>query len=330
MNKDTQPSVPGQAPAQIADPVDPQIVRSQILALNDKALFQTGDYRAYLIKASEAPDAMQELYRLREVTFRGVGEGTGKALDTDSFDEYYHHLILWNIPDGEIVGAYRVGYGPDIIARKGISGFYSSTLVKFGPDAPEVLSQSMELGRSFIVEKYQKEVLPLKMMLTGLCIATIKDTKIHYCVGMVSISNALPDLYKSIIVESLEKIAPYHGAERFATPTNPFVKNFQGEDPGKYLENLEEKGIDACDRLIFTLTEGETRIPVLVRKYFNCGAKVVCFNVDPDFSDSLDAMIVLRLKDFPEASVRSFVRSLPQDLQDVIFEHFYGSFIAAR
>ena len=311
--------------AEIIPPVDPNLIRSQMAGLEHRILFETDDYKAYLIDAADAPDMMRELYRLREVTFRAVGEGTGKSLDTDPYDNYYRHLILWNIPNGEIVGAYRVGYGTDIISKHGgISGFYTSTLVDFGPEAEPILSHSMELGRSFVREEYQREVLPLKLLLAGLCVATTKDPMVNRCVGLVTMSAAMPDFYKSLTVHFLQRDFLLENADEFATPTTPFKPDFLQVDPDQLLQ-VPERDIDAFDHLLGALSDGKYRIPVLFRKYFSCGAYVSCVNVDPDFSDCVDAMIVLRLADFPPASIKSFVRSLPKEIQNEVLRHFYGS-----
>ena len=310
---------------EIIPPVDPDTIRAQVAGLDHRILFETGDYRAYLIAAADAPDLMRELYRLREVTFRAVGEGTGKALDTDPYDDYYRHLVLWNIPNGDLVGAYRVGYGPDIIASHGgISGFYTSTLVDFGPNAEPILSHSLELGRSFVQEKYQREVLPLKLLLAGLCVATTKDPQVDRCVGLVTMSASLPDFYKSLTVHFLKRDFLMEEADRFATPTTPFRPGFLRVDPDQLLQ-VPEHDIDAFDRILGAVSDGKYRLPVLFRKYFSCGARVSCVNVDPDFSDCVDAMIVLRLADFPPASIKSFIRSLPEGIQNEVLRHFYGS-----
>ncbi len=309
---------------EIIPPVDPALIRAQVEKLGDSAIFESGDYRAYIITASQAPDLMRELYRLREVTFRAVGEGTGKALDTDRYDDYYHHLILWNIPDGQIVGAYRVGYGCEIMKdHGGVSGFYTSTLVRFGPDAPQMLAHSLELGRSFIVEKYQREVLPLKLLLAGLCVANVK-AKAGSCFGLVTMSAALPDFYKSLTSYFIHRDFGLPNAEKFASPTTPFKPTYLRVDPEGLLQ-IPEGDIDAFDRLIGAISEGQYRLPVLFRKYFSCGAHFSCLNVDADFSDCVDAMIYLRLADFPPASIKSFVRGMSEDLQKEILTHFYGS-----
>ena len=311
---------PGAQP--IGAPADPAAIRAEISRLDERMLFQTGDYKAYLLYASDAPELMHELYRLREKTFREIGEGTGLPLDTDRFDSYYRHLILWSIPNAEIVGAYRIGYGADIIANHGgMDGLYSSTLINFGPDAPQLMEHSLLLGRSFIRSEYQKEVLPLKLMFTGICLAATKSDKVRHCVGMVSMSDSLPDQYKSLIINFLKRDMMIPGGERIATPSHPFIGEADNEG---ILDEVPNGDIEACNKVLSNLSSGEVRIPVLVRKYFNCGARVVCFNVDPLFNNSLDAMIVLKLSDFPQLSIKSFVRAMDKETQNTVYQHFYG------
>ena len=120
--------------APLADAVSTDAIRSRMESLKDKMLFESGDYRVYLISEQDAPEVMQEVYRLREETFRSIGEGTGKPLDTDPYDKYYKHMLLWSVPGGELVGGYRVGFGSEIMASHGgIKGFYTASLVKMGP-----------------------------------------------------------------------------------------------------------------------------------------------------------------------------------------------------
>ena len=315
---------PETAQEPIADPVDPKIIRSQMEGLGEKEIFQSGDYKAYLIDASDAPDAVKELYRIREETFRQIGEGTGEPLDTDSYDAYYKHLILLNIPNGEIVGAYRFGYGSAIVPAKGKEGLYTSSLVNFGADADSILPKSMELGRSFVVPKYQKEVLPLKLLLSGLAVALAKDPAAEYMIGTVTISDSLPDLYKSLTYYYLERDFKLPEAGRFAVPTNPFKPDYLRVNPEGLLSGIPRGDIDAFDRLLSSISGGKNRLPVLFRKYFSCGAKVACFNVDPLFGNCLDAMIVLKASDFPVPLLQSIVRPLPGGTREVVMSHFFS------
>ena len=310
----------------LSEPVPSSRIQEEIGRLpSDRVLFEAGDYRGYLLQVSDAPETMKELYRLREETFRAIGEGTGLSEDTDAFDSYYRQMILWNIPCGEIVGAYRLGFGPEILAgHGGVPGFYTSTLFRYGDKAEELLAHSLELGRSFIVQKYQREVLPLRLLFTGLAAATLRCPGLEYFVGPVSISNDVPDFYKSLIVRYFERDFSLADAQRVALPTHPFHPGYLRVDPDALLQ-IPAGNADAFDRLLIALSDGKYRLPVLVRKYFSCGARLVCFNVDPDFSDSLDGLIFLRYADFPQNTTRSFLRVIPEEVREAVWQRFYGT-----
>ena len=311
-------------PAPLAEPVPADRIREEMDGLDDRMLFEIGDYRAYLLQAADAPETMRELYRLREETFRAVGEGTGQPLDTDIYDAYYRQMVLWHVPNQEIVGAYRLGFGPEIMeSHGGVSGFYSAALLRYGEKAAPLLAKSMELGRSFITGRYQREIQPLRLLLAGLAVAVLKCPDLTYYSGLVSISDDIPDFYKSLVVRYLEKSFPFPDAARVATPTTPFTPDFLAVNPDDLLQIPDGK-IDLLDRFLGTLSDGKVRLPVLVRKYFSCGARLVCFNVDPDFGSCLDALIVLRFSDFPKSTVNSILRGLPDDVQDAVWKRFYG------
>ena len=322
LQESTPPSTQS-AMAPVAEPVPADEVRAEMAKMEKHLLFENGDYRGYLIPAPEAPTVMRELYRLREETFRAIGEGTGLALDTDEYDAYYKQMILWHVPNQEIVGAYRLGFGPEIMEKHGgRSGFYSDTLVNYGDKAEQYLSHSMELGRSFVARKYQREVQPLRLLLTGLAVSVLKDPGLEYYSGPVSISNDIPHFYKSLIVDYVRKNYPMPEAERIALPSHPFEPDFLAVNPEDL--HVAPGNIDALDRALLALSDGKYRLPVLVRKYFTCGARLVCFNVDPLFCDSLDGLIFLKYSDFPKNTTRAVLRGLPDELQDAVWERFYG------
>ena len=309
--------------APVAAPVPVDEVRDEIAKLDHRMLFEHGDYRAYLLQSQEAPVVMRELYRLREETFRAIGEGSGLELDTDEYDAYYRQMILWNVPNQEIVGAYRLGFGPEIMEKHGgVPGFYSDSLVRYGQKAEPVLARSMELGRSFIVQKYQREVQSLRLLLTGLAVSVLKDPVLEYYSGPVSISNEIPPFYKSLVVDYIWKNYRMADADEIAMPTHPFEPDFLSVNPDDL--HIAPGNIDAMDRTLMALSDGKYRLPVLVRKYFSCGAKLVCFNVDPLFGDCLDGLIFLKYSDFPKNTTRAILRGLPDELQDAVWERFYN------
>ena len=280
-------SAPAEQSAQepVAEHIPAERVRAQIEALSDKVLFESGDY-----------------------------------------DTYYRHMLLWNIPAGEIAGAYRLGFGPEIFAEHGgIDGFYTASLFQFREKAAEILPHTVELGRSFIVPKYQREVLTLKLLMAGVCVATARCPGTRYYIGPMSISNAVPDFYKSLIVHYIMRDFKLPDAEKYAAPTHPFRPEFLRVDPEGLLQ-VARNDIDAFDRFLSILSDGAYRpLPVLARKYINCNARMICFNVDPLFSYSLDGLIFQQFKDFPTATLNAFMRSLPDGARDEVFLHFHGT-----
>ena len=312
-------------PSALAEEVPADVIREEMAALSDRILFGSGDYNVYFIRSSDAPDTMRELYRLREETFRLVGEGTGRPEDTDIYDSRYYHLILWNVPEGEIAGAYRVGDCGSVMAEYGgIGGIYTASLLRYSDEAYPLLSRCMELGRSFIRSKYQREVHTLRLLFGGLTVASLYMPEARYYMGPVSISNDYPRFYQSLIVRFLTRDFSFADAERIVKPTHPFVAD-DSADFDVLLKDVPPGDIESFDHLMSSLSEGRYRLPVLVRQYFNCSARLACFNVDPDFTNSLDGLIFLDIKEFPPQKLRSFLRGVPDGLRDKVFEHFLGS-----
>ena len=142
-------------------------------------------------------------------------------------------------------------------------------------------------------------------------------------IGTVTISDSLPDLYKSLTYHYLERDFKLPDAGRFAVPTNPFKPDYLRVNPEGLLSGIPRGDIDAFDRLLSSISGGKNRLPVLFRKYFSCGAKVACFNVDPLFGNCLDAMIVLKASDFPVPLLQSIVRPLPGGTREAVMSHFF-------
>lgn len=289
----------------IMDPVDPAVVKAELDNIPERVLFECGDYRCYFTRPDDIPGVMTEIARLREVTFRTVGEGSGKAKDTDIYDTYYKHLILWNIPNGEIAGAYRVGVGKEVLQRP--EGFYTASLFEFREGLKSYLPKSLELGRSFITPRYRKEVLPLKLLLSGILTAGANCEGAEYTMGPVSVSSDFPTFYKSLILRYFLKNHSMENAENVVAPKTPFTPDFLRVNPDALLSGC--KSVEDLDRLLQYLSSGTLRLPVLFRKYASLGAKYVAFNIDKDFN-TLDAFIILWLGDMPENSFNSFAKFL--------------------
>lgn len=297
----------------IMDPVDPAVVKAELESIPERILFECGDYRCYFTRPDDIPGVMTEIARLREVTFRTVGEGSGKAKDTDIYDTYYKHLILWNIPNGEIAGAYRVGVGKEVLQKP--EGFYTASLFAFREGLKPYLPKSLELGRSFIAPRYRKEVLPLKLLLSGVLTAGANCEGAEYTLGPVSVSSDFPTFYKSLILRYFLKNHSMENAENVVAPKTPFTPDFLRVNPDALLSGC--KSVEDLDRLLQYLSSGTLRLPVLFRKYACLGAKYVAFNIDKDFN-TLDAFIIQWLGDMPENSFNSFAKFLkPEQLEEL-------------
>lgn len=305
------------APAETREPIaqaeDPQLYREELARIPQSILFESGDYRCYLASPSDIPHTLRELARLREIVFRAVGEGSGKALDTDIYDTYYKHLIVWNVPKQEIAGAYRIGLGYELMARpEKENAFYTSSLFQFQEGILPYLPKAMELGRTIVTPNYQRDVTTLKLLLSGILTAAVR-LGVQYAIGPVSTTNDLPLFYKSLIYHYILKNHALPEADKLLLPTHPLHPDFLRVDPDQLLAACHS--VDDLDRLVHTLSDSRFRLPVLMRKYISFGANILDFNVDPDFNDCVDGFVLLDFKKMPEKTFRAFSRFLTEEEQ---------------
>jgi len=287
----------------IALPKNNRLLNKEIKSLGqENHLFTTGNYSCYLAEAKSIPCLLHELGRKREEAFRAVGEGTNKSLDTDAFDDYYKHLILWDKHKSKIVGAYRLGFGSEIMPKYGIKGFYSQTLFNYEEGIHNVLSKSIELGRSFVSLEYQKEPLPLVLLIKGLLYSVLNHKDVEYLFGPVSISSWYPMFYRSMIIHYLKEHHSVKDLESQVRPFNPFVPDFNRVSIDDLLRNKMES-IEKFDRYMMRLSDNQFRLPTLVKKYLKINAKIINYNVDPDFNYCVDGLVLLDLKQVPRQEI---------------------------
>ena len=309
--------------APVDAPRDRKLLVEELEAIREKGfLFSAATYECFLADYKDIPNLMHELGRLREEAFRFIGEGTGKSLDTDEFDPHYKHLILWDSKKQQVVGAYRLGFGNEIMRDKGVKGFYVSTLFDFEDSFGETLGKTIELGRSFVAVEYQREVLPLVLLLRGLAVVVTKNPEIEHFIGPVSISSWYPKFYQSMIVRYVSEKHPVNAElANVAHPTTPFHADFLKVDADVLMAHHMES-IDKFDKYMFRLSNGEYRLPTLFKKYLKLNAKFLCFNVDPDFNDTLDALLFLTFTDFPEDEVMPLFRDGTEEEQHEVRKRF--------
>ena len=275
-----------------------------------KQLFDVAGYQCFLADAADIPIAMIEIGRRREEAFRATGEGSNNAIDVDQYDEYYKQLILWDAKRKRIAGGYRLGIGSEIFEKHGgVEGFYTSSLFTYSSDFEPTLRQTVELGRSYVSLEYQKEALPLIFLLKGLMHSLMRYPDAVYFLGPVSISNTYPKFYQSLMVYYLENMYKAPLPEKSAQPTTPFEPDYLRIRP-KDLLRKKMDSFEKFDRFLMRLSDNEWRMPTLVKKYMKVNAKILCFNVDPLFNYSLDALILLRILDYPKSEILAMSKDM--------------------
>jgi putative hemolysin len=275
----------------------------------DYELFSTKNYSILCTPVNIIPKIFNEIGRLREVTFREVGEGTNKSIDIDEYDQYYNHLFIWDIDENRIVGAYRIGKGKDIAATYGIKGFYINSLFKIKKGFEPILIESIELGRSFIIKDYQKKVIPLFLLWKGIMIFLLKHSEYRYLIGPVSISNDLSRFSQSLIVDFFKTYFFSEELSRYIVPKKDFKVRPDKVIDRKVFIDTSEKDIHKIEHIIEE-TEPGYRIPILLKKYMEINAKIIGFNIDPKFNNCLDGLMILDLFDTPQELVRGLSREM--------------------
>jgi putative hemolysin len=254
---------------------------------------------------------MEEIGRLREITFREVGEGTNKELDIDKYDAYYHQLFIWDEEHETIVGAYRVGLGDEIITKYGRKGFYTDYMFQLGKPLNSILHKTVELGRSFILKPYQGSSVALMLLWKGILQVLLQNEKYRYLLGPVSISNDYSDISKTLIERYIKKYHFDYYNGKFVNPIHPipttkfgFVKS--------YLKDVSS--LELLDKLIIDLENKQRGLPVLVKRYLQLNAKILAFNIDVDFNDCLDGLVLLDLQNIPEKTLLMLSKDMTVDV----------------
>ncbi len=291
-------------PSVIVDAIGKELLEAEIDKIRDKSrIHSQKEFEIFIAHSSDIPNILYEIGRLREITFRQVGEGTNRSSDLDEFDLYYHHLFLWDKEAKAIVGAYRLGKGNDIMEMYGKSGFYIQTLFKLDKAMNPILRTSIELGRSFVAPEYQKKILPLFLLWKGILYFLIKNPEYRYLIGPVSISNQFSNVSKGLIIEFVKRNFYRADLAEHVKPRKKFKPAFKQVDAAAL---LEKSGADMkeLDKFIHEIESERFNIPVLLKKYMKQNARIIGFNVDPKFEMALDGLMILDFNDVPEETIQ--------------------------
>jgi putative hemolysin len=260
----------------------------------DQILVETEEFLVLLAKAPQIPSLLHEIGRLREITFRQAGEGTGRAIDLDQFDDHYWHLFLWSKVEQEIAGAYRLGPSDEIVKRMGVRGIYTSQLFAWTPSFLERISPALELGRSFVRPEYQKSYSPLLLLWRGIGQFLVRNPRYKVLFGPVSISTDYGSASRQLMVQFLSAHRGSPELARLVRARNPFRIR-----PSRVAEELAKEPADDVEELSTLVADIELDrkgVPILLKQYLKLGGELVAFNVDRKFANALDGLIVVDLR----------------------------------
>jgi putative hemolysin len=275
----------------IARPIERRILRREL----DAAMYlgSPAPYKRLCLVGS--PSVVREIARLREVTFRHVGEGTGKRLDKDKYDQIYRHLILWDDEQLEIVGAYRLGFCDEILSSRGVQGLYTSSLFRFSEEFIQKLPYSIEMGRSFIQRQYWKSHA-LEFLWSGIGEVIENEPTVKYLYGPVSISSTYTNEAKEAMVYICSK---WYGAlEGYVTSLHPYrIPEEKKHALQEYFCGTTYR--EDLNKLKLRLRAVGVSIPTLLRQYSELcspeGVRFCDFGIDESFGSCIDGFIQLEL-----------------------------------
>ena len=268
---------------------------------------RTPDGKAiFLFETTESSPVLREIGRLRELSFRAVGEGTGRRRDLDHFDHYYQHLILWDENDLEIAGAYRFVDAGKTVAEKGVQGLYSGSLFKLEAHRSGFLDNGLELGRSFVQPRYWGR-RSLDYLWYGIGAYLISNPQVRYLFGPVSISDAQPAMAKELLIYFYKlyfspgsTLSCSRNPFRFSQPITSLEKEFCGTDYKADFKKLKS-----------LLANLGTTVPPLYKQYTELcepgGVVFLDFNIDPAFNDCVDGLVIVDIKKLKEAKRKRYM-----------------------
>ncbi len=281
------PILPGQAV---------EALRADIQKLGpDNLLYHSDPFSVYAAQAHEIPHVLAEIGRLRELTFREVGEGTGQSSDLDHYDYHYLHVFLWDESADQVVGAYRLGKVDEILQREGVAGIYSASLFKFKPKFLKHLGPAIELGRSFIVSEYQRSYNGLMLLWLGIGHWIARHPEYYHVFGPVSITADYHPISQRLMIRFLKKNLSNKKIARLvkakSPPRQPHLMGMHLGDISSCMASVED-----VSAMVSFLEKDSKGVPVLLKHYLKMNARILSFNVDPDFSNVLDGLMLLDLR----------------------------------
>jgi putative hemolysin len=268
-------------------------------------LIDAGDNSVYCAPASAIRNVLDEIGRLRELTFRAVGEGTGRARDVDHYDEHYEHLFIWSRQRQEVVGAYRIGRIDELRKRAGRRALYTASLFQYRDPFFQLLGPALELGRSFVRPEAQKSFAPLLLLWKGIGEYLARNPRYLRLLGPVSISNDYSELSRQLLVEFLRSHRLDPLLASLVPAENPVPR-------GRLVQALAAEvamlgHLDALAALLEDIEPDHKGVPVLLRQYLKLEGRILAFNLDPAFNDAIDCLLMVDLRQTDRRVLRKYL-----------------------
>ncbi|WOG28657.1 lysophospholipid acyltransferase family protein [Endozoicomonas sp. 8E] len=290
----------------IVDPVSPEKLKANVQQLSEECLLlEKGEMSVYCARSEQLPEVLPEIGRLRELTFRDVGEGTGKPRDLDQYDDDYLHLFLWNQKEEKIMGAYRIGQVDQILRSRGIHGIYSRSLFRYHAEFINKMGSCLEMGRSFVVPEYQRSLSALMMLWKGIGAYVAANPWYKVLFGPFSISSDYSEVSRQLMAGCLS-VNNSDGVLRDlvqpTTPLKPGKERFWNQSDLMGLTDFE-----TLSSLVQQIEKDKKGIPVLLKQYLKLSGELAAFNVDPGFNNALDGLIIVDLLKVDERVLNKYM-----------------------
>ncbi len=293
--------------ARIAPAAPAGVVAREVESLPACArLIESGAWTVFCVDGDSAPQLLLEVGRLRELTFRTAGEGTGRARDLDRFDRHYRHLVVWHRERRRVAGAYRVAPTDLVVPRFGLSGLYTRSLFHYPRRLLRELGPALELGRSFVAPEFQRDFQPLLLLWRGIGRLVANEPRYRMLLGPVSISAEYGAVTRDLLARFLLANRSNPQLAALVRPKCPLGPN-AGHETDAFLRSSVVSRVDEVDEIVRELEAGQRGMPVLLRQYLKLNAKLLGFSVDPSFGHVLDGLVVVDLLDVEHCQLTRYL-----------------------
>lgn len=306
---ETTKLLPSSTAEAIVEPTPVERLRRDIEALpEDRCLAKSGSCRVLYAKADEMPSVMREIGRLREVTFRHVGEGTNKSLDIDAADRHYVQLFAWDDEADAVMGAYRLAKSDEVVAQCGVQGLYTHSLFHYGPELLAEIGPALELGRSFVSRDYQNTPQCLFMLWKAIAVFIARHPQYRVLFGPVTISGSYKSLSTHLIIEFLRTNLARKDLRRHVRARHPLCPKKRKKRRNTLRGAVAMVGdIRSLSELVSGIEDDRKPVPALVEHYVRLGGRFVDFSVDRAFNNAVDAFVVVDLLDTDPGTLERYM-----------------------